>query len=143
MSDISAAVARLNDVIAALESNLAAERARVATEKSELSGALDAAQARIIQLEAAHSELAAELQQGGQADQAALEEAQNQAQELRRERDAARADAEASETARGEAEARIAELETARTDDAKLRAEAADALDAAIGELKTLSSGGA
>ena len=44
---------------------------------------------------------------------------------------------------RDDALARIADLETARTDDAKLREEAAEALDAAIGELKTLSKGAA
>ena len=48
-------------------------------------------------------------------------------------------DAEAAAGERDEALAKAADLEEARHDDAKLRAEAAEALDAAIGELKTLS----
>ena len=60
-------------------------------------------------------------------------------EETERARDAAIADAEAAAGERDEALARAADLEEARHDDAKLRAEAADALDAAIGELKTLS----
>lgn len=58
-------------------------------------------------------------------------------------RDQAIAAAEDIAAERDEALARIAELETARTGDAKLREEAAEALDAAIGELKTLSGGAA
>ena len=59
--------------------------------------------------------------------------------EAERARDKAVADAEAAAAERDEALAKTADLEEARNDDAKLRAEAADALDAAIGELKTLS----
>ena len=58
-------------------------------------------------------------------------------------RDQAIAAAEGIAAERDEALARIAELEAARTGDAKLREEAAEALDAAIGELKTLSGGAA
>ena len=63
------------------------------------------------------------------------------AQAVVRDRDAARADAEEARRELGEAQSAIEELRAARTDDAKLRAEAAEALDAAIGELKTLSGG--
>lgn len=58
-------------------------------------------------------------------------------------RDQAIAAAEEIAAERDEALNRIAELETARTGDAKLREEAAEALDAAIGELKTMSGGAA
>lgn len=58
-------------------------------------------------------------------------------------RDQAIAAAEDIAAERDEALARIEELEKARSGDAKLREEAAEALDAAIGELKTLSGGDA
>ena len=71
--------------------------------------------------------------------QASVAELDARLQEAERTRDQAIANAEATAAERDEALARKAELEEARHDDAKLRAEAADALDAAIGELKTLS----
>jgi chromosome segregation ATPase len=58
-------------------------------------------------------------------------------------RDRAIAGAEEITAERDEALLRVAELETAQTGDARLREEAAEALDAAIGELKTLSGGAA
>ncbi len=71
--------------------------------------------------------------------QATVAELDARLQEAERARDQAIANREATTAERDEALARTAELEEARHDDAKLRAEAADALDAAIGELKTLS----
>ena len=71
--------------------------------------------------------------------QASVADLDARLQEAERTRDQAIANAEATAAERDEALARKAELEEARHDDAKLRAEAADALDAAIGELKTLS----
>lgn len=58
---------------------------------------------------------------------------------LRAERAAAAAALDAAEQRAAVAEAEIATLRLARQDDEKLRAEAAEALDAAIGELRLMS----
>ena len=159
MSDLGAAARRLNEAIDALEGVLKAERAESAKlarklekEVEKRAAAKDEADALRRELTAANESLAAsgdidpmmgarfaETEAARQRAEEAKGAAIDAADEAARERDEARAAAEDAARERDEALQRIAELEAARSDDAKLREEAAEALDAAIGELKTLS----
>lgn len=159
MSDLGAAARRLNEAIDALEGALKAERAESAKLARKLEKEAQAAAAAREEAEALRRDLAAaneSLSASGEIDpqmaarfaetEAARQRAESAriaaidaADEAARERDEARAAAEDAARERDEALERVSELEAARSDDARLRAEAAEALDAAIGELKTLS----
>ena len=148
-AETAAALAAAEEKLARNAEELSVMAAAVATAETTVEADREAASAAAA---VAQQEMAAlrtqlvETPAAPEVDESEVEELKATIAELRagledaeRARNKAIADGETAAAERDEAVAKTADLEEARHDDAKLRAEAADALDAAIGELKTLS----
>ena len=138
MLDMTGAAAKLLEAVDELERALATERAETA-ELTQLARKLR----RRNRMMAEQLEEAAKALKRAEGDLTSLRAAPPAAADdgAAAARDEALAHLAEAERERDEARARVAELTDARGEDARLREEAAEALDAAIGELKSMQTG--